>query len=314
MSNKQLLIEKAVEDLCKEAFSQHLQHLLFPSFFRNLKMHSELVQANRDALMDVDTKIVVVYVYAPLTFPHSSYMETRAFIIEMSDQPVVDLYLPMWAKHQHLANKSAFKAGLVSVPMLPPHPSFSSQEDCRKLVRILQETQPKAAIAYPAYISRVIKKNDANEMGTLLKKMQWISLVSLFKANPQEKLLTNGGGERKYSGCKAEDLFLIQYTYGATGSPKPIMITAGYVAHNVRAARKAYDYEPWSVIVSWLPQYHDCGLMFLLLTIVCAATYILTSPFMFIKRPILWLEMWHHFGFLNVLSCRSFKYFSIYRL
>ncbi|XP_059067141.1 uncharacterized protein LOC131048285 isoform X1 [Cryptomeria japonica] len=175
--------------------------------------------------------------------------------------------------------------------MLPPHPSFSSQEDCRKLVRILQETQPKAAIAYPAYISRVIKKNDANEMGTLLKKMQWISLVSLFKANPQEKLLTNGGGERKYSGCKAEDLFLIQYTYGATGSPKPIMITAGYVAHNVRAARKAYDYEPWSVIVSWLPQYHDCGLMFLLLTIVCAATYILTSPFMFIKRPILWLEM-----------------------
>ncbi|XP_059074243.1 uncharacterized protein LOC131874614 isoform X3 [Cryptomeria japonica] len=36
-------------------------------------------------------------------------METRAFIIEMSDQPVVDLYLPMWAKHQHLANKSAFK-------------------------------------------------------------------------------------------------------------------------------------------------------------------------------------------------------------
>ncbi|XP_059074989.1 uncharacterized protein LOC131028142 [Cryptomeria japonica] len=168
---------------------------------------------------------------------------------------------------------------------------FSYHEDCRKLVRILQQTQPKAAIAHPAYISSVIKKNDTNEMGTLLKKMQWISLVSLLKANPQEKSLTNGGGERKYSGCKAEDLFLIQYTSGATGSPKPVMITAGSAAHNVRAARKAYDLEPWSVIVSWLPQYHDCGLMFLLLTIVSAATCILTSPFMFIKRPILWLEM-----------------------
>ncbi|GLJ20287.1 hypothetical protein SUGI_0368390 [Cryptomeria japonica] len=263
------------------------------------------------------------------------------------DQPVVDLYLPMWAKHQHLANKPAFKwvdeagneqcsltyselhasastiasnlrstlrkgdtvlilcppgiefvgtifgcqrAGLVSVPMLPPHPSFSSQEDCLKLVRILQQIQPKAAIAHPTYISSVMKKNDANEMGILLKKMQWISLVSLFKANGPEISLINGG-ENKYSGCREEDLYLIQYTSGATGNPKPVMITAGSAAHNVREARKAYDLEPWSVIVSWLPQYHDCGLMFLLLTIVSAATCILTSPFMFIKRPTLWLEM-----------------------
>ncbi|GLJ12104.1 hypothetical protein SUGI_0184410 [Cryptomeria japonica] len=53
-----MIIEKVVEDLCKEAFSQHLQYLLFPYFFRKLKMPSELVQATRDALMDMDTKIV----------------------------------------------------------------------------------------------------------------------------------------------------------------------------------------------------------------------------------------------------------------
>ncbi|KAH9314969.1 hypothetical protein KI387_023596, partial [Taxus chinensis] len=77
----------------------------------------------------------------------------------------------------------------------------------------------------------------------------------------------------------------------AIGRPKPVLITVGSATHNVRAARKAYDLEPCSVIVSWLPQYHDCGLMFLLLTIVSAATCILTFPFMFIKRPVLWLEI-----------------------
>ncbi|KAH9319399.1 hypothetical protein KI387_021168, partial [Taxus chinensis] len=263
------------------------------------------------------------------------------------DQPVVDLYLPMWAKHLHMAKKPAFKwvdeagdeqcsltysqlhtsasnialnllsplqrgdtvlilcspgiefvkiifgcqrAGLVSVPMLPPHPSFSSQEDRHKLIRILRQTQPKAAIAHPAYILSIMKHDNANEMGILLRQIQWISITSLFNANEQEARLFNGGNN-KYMGCGAGDLFLIQYTSGATGRPKPVLITAGSAAHNVRAARKAYDLEPWSVIVSWLPQYHDCGLMFLLLTIVSAATCILTSPFMFIKRPILWLEM-----------------------
>ncbi|GLJ20299.1 hypothetical protein SUGI_0368510 [Cryptomeria japonica] len=85
-------------------------------------------------------------------------------------------------------------------------------EDCLKLVRTLQQIQPKASIAHPAYISSVMKKNSANEMGILLKKMQRISVVSLFKANELDTSLINGGGENKYSGCRAEDLFLIQQT------------------------------------------------------------------------------------------------------
>jgi acyl-CoA synthetase (AMP-forming)/AMP-acid ligase II len=84
---------------------------------------------------------------------------------------------------------------------------------------------------------------------------------------------------------------LVQYTSGATGIPKPVLVTAGSAAHNVRAARKAYDLHPNSIIVSWLPQFHDCGLMFLLLTLVSGATCVLTSPAAFVNRPRLWLEL-----------------------
>ena len=94
-----------------------------------------------------------------------------------------------------------------------------------------------------------------------------------------------------YNGCKPDAHYLIQYTSGATRIPKPVLVTAGSAAHNVRTARKAYDLHPNSVIVSWLPQYHDCGLMFLLLTIVSGATCVLTSPGAFVNRPRLWLEL-----------------------
>ncbi|KAJ6412141.1 hypothetical protein OIU84_005243 [Salix udensis] len=84
-------------------------------------------------------------------------------------------------------------------------------------------------------------------------------------------------GSLPYNGCRPNELYLIQYTSGATGIPKPVLVTAGAAAHNVKVARKAYDLYPNTVIVSWLPRYHDCGLQFLLLTIISGATSVLTS-------------------------------------
>lgn len=94
-----------------------------------------------------------------------------------------------------------------------------------------------------------------------------------------------------YRGCKPEEPYLIQYTSGATGPPKAVVVSAGAAAHNVRAARRAYDLHPDAVIVSWLPQYHDCGLMFLLLTVTCGATCVLTSPGRFVGSPMTWLHL-----------------------
>ncbi|XP_074365161.1 uncharacterized protein LOC141706246 [Apium graveolens] len=182
------------------------------------------------------------------------------------------------------------RSGLLAVPIFPPKLSFT-ENDCHHLVRVLTQTKPKAAIAHSDYITHVrtyisSKSSTDNQLCKLLQNIHWISTNEL-----KDKKMSTGLSLSTYNGCKQDEVYLIQYTSGATGVPKPVLVTSGAAAHNVRVARKAYELHPNSVITSWLPQYHDCGLTFLLLTIVSGATTVLTSPSAFISRPRLWLEL-----------------------
>ncbi|KAJ9147859.1 hypothetical protein P3X46_029975 [Hevea brasiliensis] len=265
------------------------------------------------------------------------------------DQPIVDLYLPVWASLPAFLSKPAFiwaedgnggvtkgsvltyaqldesvqlisanliklllrgdaviilcppglelvevifgcqRAGLLSVPIFPPHSAFTN-ENYHHLIRVLSQTKPKVAIAnqdYIANVQRYISSSSSNQkLSELLQKLSWISTCDL-----KDKKASSSMGSSSYNGCGPNEVYLIQYTSGATGIPKPVLVTAGSAAHNVRVARKAYDLHPNSVIVSWLPQYHDCGLQFLLLTVISGATCVLTSPGAFVTRPRLWLEL-----------------------
>ncbi|KAI3900108.1 hypothetical protein MKW98_001008 [Papaver atlanticum] len=265
------------------------------------------------------------------------------------DQPVVDLYLPIWANQPSFKSKEAFvwvedkddatgvssrstltysqlnssaqaiasrllislqrgdtvlilcppglqlvqiifgcqRAGLLSVPICPPDLSLPNHH--HHLIRVLSQTKPKAVISHQDYITGILRYFSSSSNGKqLLQNLKWVSVDDL-KEDVDD--LNRSSHAISYDGCKAEDVHLIQYTSGATGIPKPVLVTARSAAHNVRAARKAYDLDPSSVIISWLPQYHDCGLMFLLLTVVSGATCILSSPGSFVKRPRLWLEL-----------------------
>lgn len=187
------------------------------------------------------------------------------------------------------------RAGLVCVPILPPDPSFS-KENHHHLVRVLSQTNPKAAISNRGYITKVhryITSSNDTKLAHMLQNLTWIATedVKAKMVNSDSKF-----DYSSYNGRKADEVYLIQYTSGATRIPKPVLVTAGSAVHNVRTARRAYDLHPNSVIMSWLPQYHDCGLMFLLLTIVSGSTCVLTSPNAFVKRPRLWLEMISNFN------------------
>ncbi|KAK4351965.1 hypothetical protein RND71_027483 [Anisodus tanguticus] len=267
------------------------------------------------------------------------------------DQPVVDLYLPIWAKLPGFKSKPAFiwaedgpiqpssltyeelnisaqcisselllslrrndvvlvlcspglkfveiifgclRAGVLAVPISPPHPSFSN-ENYHHLLRVVSQTRPKIAIALRDYIKHVEKyvvKSTNKKLSEALRNLRWIPTEDL-KGKKMKMQLENVNFDSgfEYNGCSVDDVCLIQYTSGTTAIPKPVLVTAGSAAHNVRVARKAYDFNPNTVVVSWLPQYHDCGLMFLLLTIVSGATCVLTSPNTFVNRPRIWLEL-----------------------
>ena len=102
------------------------------------------------------------------------------------------------------------------------------------------------------------------------------------------------GGVARVSGT---DLALIQYTSGSTGDPKGVALTHANLLANMRAIGQGARLTDRDVAVSWLPLYHDMGLIGVWLTaFLHAAPVVLLSPFQFLTRPERWLWAFHRFG------------------
>ncbi len=89
-----------------------------------------------------------------------------------------------------------------------------------------------------------------------------------------------------------EDPCFIQYTSGSTGMPKGVLLTHGNITSNVHAAGLALEVRRDDGIATWLPLYHDMGLIGGLLTpIYWRLPLALTSPLAFLSKPLRWLTM-----------------------
>lgn len=88
-----------------------------------------------------------------------------------------------------------------------------------------------------------------------------------------------------------EDIGFLQFTSGSTGNPKGVVLTHANLLANVRAVVAATRATPEDVFVSWLPLYHDMGLIGAVLgTLYAAVPLVLMSPLRFLARPARWLE------------------------
>jgi amino acid adenylation domain-containing protein len=88
-----------------------------------------------------------------------------------------------------------------------------------------------------------------------------------------------------------DDVALLQYTSGSTASPKGVMISHRNLMHNQRLIQRAFGQDEDSVIVSWLPLYHDMGLIGAVLQpIYVGARCVLMAPAAFLQRPVRWLQ------------------------
>ncbi len=89
----------------------------------------------------------------------------------------------------------------------------------------------------------------------------------------------------------ADTLAFLQYTSGSTGDPKGVMITHGNLMHNAVAMGGLLALHEDSVVASWLPVFHDMGLMGgVLQPLYAGATSVLMSATAFVQRPARWLE------------------------
>ncbi|MGY4730728.1 AMP-binding protein [Burkholderia pyrrocinia] len=83
----------------------------------------------------------------------------------------------------------------------------------------------------------------------------------------------------------------LQYTSGTTGTPKGVMVSHANLMHNLRQIGEWLAYDEQSTMVSWLPPYHDMGLIGVLLTSLYGGfRCVLMAPERFIQHPFLWLR------------------------
>lgn len=89
---------------------------------------------------------------------------------------------------------------------------------------------------------------------------------------------------------RTDDIALLQYTSGSTGAPKGVALSHSNVLANVHAIGRAIDYSDRDVGVSWLPLYHDMGLISMLTTQYWGSSMVIMSPLDFARDPSTWLR------------------------
>ena len=105
-----------------------------------------------------------------------------------------------------------------------------------------------------------------------------------------------------------EDLAFLQYTSGSTGTPKGVMVSHGNLLHNHTMQQRYFETGPSTRYLSWLPHYHDMGLIGnILQSVYLGVPCYLMSPSSFIKKPSCWLKAIGTYG-ATVSGAPNFAY------
>lgn len=87
-----------------------------------------------------------------------------------------------------------------------------------------------------------------------------------------------------------DSVAFLQYTSGSTGNPKGVAVTHGNIVHNEATISESLGVSAASVIVCWIPHFHDMGLIGQLLAFYAGANLVTMSPLAFLKQPVRMLK------------------------
>ncbi len=164
-------------------------------------------------------------------------------------------------------------AGIIAVPAYPPRRNRKAD----LLRAIVDDADPRIMLS-----TRQILTALGAEMGGMKRE------ISSLATDDIELPLAAG---LKPELPSPELIAFLQYTSGSTGTPKGVMVTHGNIVANERQIEASFGHSSESVMVSWLPFYHDMGLIGgVLQPLYVGFTSILLSPKSFAQDPIHWLR------------------------
>jgi amino acid adenylation domain-containing protein len=166
-------------------------------------------------------------------------------------------------------------AGAVAVPAYPPR----RNRNLLRLQALVADAQASVALTTAPVLARI---NPLFSQNPYLEPLRWLTSDSI-----------TAGIERYWEepAVNSESLAFLQYTSGSTSTPKGVMLTHGNLLHNQRIIQHAFQQTEESVILGWLPLYHDMGLIGnVIQPLYVGARCILMSPTAFLQKPLRWLE------------------------
>ena len=165
-------------------------------------------------------------------------------------------------------------AGLVAIPAYPPRPNKSNP----RIEAIVRDAKPSVALT----MSELLPKIQAQFPEDFGFPTRWIAA---------ERLAAGLEDHWKDPGVKADSLAYLQYTSGSTATPKGVMVGHGNLMNNLHYLDEGWQHTRGSVIVTWLPTFHDMGLVYgVLEPLFRGFPCFQMPPVSFLQRPIRWLR------------------------
>ena len=206
--------------------------------------------------------------------------------------PGLDFVIAFWA---------CLAAGVIAVPAYPP----GRLRQAHRVKSILADSQARLVLTTAALEAKMgswLAQENGGEGCTI---MSTDGLSEGWAAQWQAPLVLE------------QNLAFLQYTSGSTAAPKGVMVSHGNLLHNLHMLRHSRrmlfegnqaQLEVKSLIVGWLPSYHDMGLIGAVLqSVYMGGGYVLMSPTAFLQRPMRWLRTISHYG-ASMAGAPSFAY------
>ena len=175
-------------------------------------------------------------------------------------------------------------AGTIGVPVQAPHPGRVGTV-LSKGAGIMQDATPSVALTTSAILDGLAAQEGRT---TGARAARWLATDSEL----EEPAL-----EWRDPGVTIDNLAFLQYTSGSTTEPKGVMVSHGNLMHNLRSIQECFGQSSDSEIVSWLPPYHNMGLLAgILEPLYLGSPVTLMPPVAFVQHPRRWLLAISRFG------------------
>ena len=192
----------------------------------------------------------------------------------LSGERAVLLYQP--GAEYVIAFLGCLYAGTVAVPVYAPRMNRSLE----RIHAIVRSARPEVILSTRSILQNVDHDSLQSEIE---QSLQWLTTDGADQALAAQWVRPTIG---------ADTLAFLQYTSGSTGSPKGVMLTHANLLGNSQIIHRQLRTTPESRGVSWLPPYHDMGLIGgILQPLYAGFPGHLMSPAAFLKRPVRWLEL-----------------------